>query len=305
MFLPVCCKLAGRWFVITHQLINCPNCGYTTLALNSFQSRSCKTSTERPPTLNFSYQMFPAQRFIYVWGRPCVWCCLTRLCFLAPLAGIRSKRTDSLGGGEAVSGLRASSGREKCSRVQVNTRKRGKRVTSSLSGEMHFIWSKTDTITVHKALLFPARRSSVSHIWCLCLDSRTIKSRWYVIYIVLWSGGDMVPDDDKWTECSYDMFKIHRALLTVRGLLFRAQRFWPWHVKKKHRAVSDALWGNAMLAQIMGEILHCDYWACKCVTDTPQAYFNHNVQSTPLKKIQLHYDQSSKVTFLVWIITEV
>lgn len=36
----------------------------------------------------------------------------------------------------------------------------------------------------------------------------------------------MVLDDDKWTYCSYDMFKTQRALFTVQAFV-QAQCFWP------------------------------------------------------------------------------
>lgn len=80
---------------------------------------------------------------------------------------------------------------------------------------------------VHKAPLSPLLNPSVLHVWCLCLDSCTIKAHdtWFTL-TVLCSRGYILLDYDKWAYCSYDMFKTQRAMFTVQAFV-GAQCFWP------------------------------------------------------------------------------
>lgn len=113
--------------------------------------------------------MFPMQHSIYIWGQPCVWCCWPPLCFLAerkaPGAGWK---TDVV--------CRALLNKLTRKKKQKNAGK-GKWVRIFVLRKMHLIFSKADKIRVPKPLLSPQWCPSVLHVWCLCLDSCTIKGR--------------------------------------------------------------------------------------------------------------------------------
>lgn len=167
--------------------------------------------------------MLPTQHSIYIWGHPCVWCCLTPLCFLALLTGTRSREEDRWGL------CRASERAEQKKRFKSISKHRKKESESH-----NLYWERCTSFTVkqtpngvHKAPLSPLLNPSVLHVWCLCLDSCTIKAHdmWFTL-TVLCSRGYILLDDDKWAYCSYDMFKTQRALFTVQAFV-RAQCFWP------------------------------------------------------------------------------